>query len=333
MNLSTKIDAALKFARLRITNSRMPLIVRWNCTNKCSARCSYCNTYKTVTKELTTSESLRMLRDLHGMGMRRLCFSGGEPLMRHDIEELVHSSALLGVSLEMNSNGLLINRHLDVLRQMQWVKVSLDGPEEIHDTIRGVRMFSSIMSNLAEARRAGVRFSLTTTLVRENTTIPAVDALVEIARSFDTFVAFQPVVTHTKWTTVDIDRVGPEPEAMQAVVGHLIEVKRRHPSTLRNSLAGLRHISSWPEIPPMRCTSGRVFVIVESNGDLYACERTTYPDGTVFPNVRQGVARAFENIVLPQNCAGCGFCGALELNFLWNLKLSSWREMLRVVGR
>ncbi len=332
MNRGAKIEGALRFAVARLKNARAPVVVRWQMTNRCQAACEYCKVWQSPSDELTTGEAKRMLLELRRMGMSRLCFSGGEPLMREDFDDIVSFCDLLGVSMEMNTNGLLVAEHTASLKKLDLVKISLDGPEEVHDRIRGVRMFRGIMRNAGAALDAGIRISFTTTLVRENTEIGIVDRILDIAREFDTFAAFQPVVSTTPWGSVELDEVAPDREKFREVVGHLKEVKARGGSSIRNSMKGLGHVSRWPDFPDMACTAGIIFVIVESNGDLYACERTPYPGGTRFPNVRGGVRSAFEDIVMP-DCGGCGFCGALELNFLWNLSLSSWREVLRVVGR
>lgn len=331
MRLLTKADAGLKFALTRLRNSRMPLVVRWQTTNRCTAKCRYCSIWSSPANELSAVEAQRMLLDFHQLGMRRLCFSGGEPLLREDIGELVDYALGLGVSLEMNSNGTLLHKHLDTLRKLELTKVSVDGPKEIHDGVRGAEIYDAIVGSLDLLKRSRIRFSFATTLMRENSNVEAVDHMLDLARRFDTFVAFQPVVPTTPWGSRDMDTIGPEPAQMQGVVEHLIVAKKRRPRLIRNSLAGLRHIRHWPQFPPMVCTGGRIFVVVESNGDLYACERTSYPPRTVFPNVRYGVETAFKNIVFP-DCKGCGFCGAQELNSLWSLRFSGWREVARIVG-
>ena len=331
MRVLSKFDAGARFAWTRLRNARMPIVVRWQTTNRCTARCRYCSIWSSPVEELSTQEAQRMLAEFHGLGMRRLCFSGGEPLLRDDIGELVDFALGLGVSLEMNSNGALLHKHLDTLRKLELTKVSIDGPKEIHDGVRHATLHDRIMDNLELSKAAGVRFSFATTLMRENATIDVVDHMLELAGRFDTFVAFQPVVPTTPWGTRDMDNIGPGPAQMRAVVEHLIAAKKRRGRLIRNSLAALRYIRNWPEFPPVTCTGGRIFVVVESNGDLYACERTFYPPETDFPNVRSGVSHAFESVVFP-DCKGCGFCGAQELNSLWNLKLSGWREIVRIVG-
>ncbi len=331
MALLAKLDAATRFAYVRATAGRMPIVVRWQTTNRCTARCRYCEIWKSPGDELSFDEAKAMLGEFHVLGTRRLCFSGGEPLMREDIDELIAFCRRLGLSLEMNTNGVLLARHLSSLRRLSLVKVSLDGPASVHDGIRGCRIHAAIIDNLEACRAAGIRFSLTTTLVRENTSVEAVDHVLGLAERFDTFAAFQPVVSTTPWGRGDMDVIAPPPEQMRAVFRHLIEEKRRRPARIRNSMAGLRHVLDWPRFPRTKCVAGIVFVIVESNGDLYACERTAYPPGTVFANVRAGVRRAFEAVVLP-TCAGCGFCGANELSFLWNRETSVWREVARIVG-
>ncbi len=332
MRLLNKVDAGARFAWTRLRKARMPIVVRWQTTNRCTAKCRYCSIWSSPANELTTEEARRMLTEFRQLGMRRLCFSGGEPLLRKDMGELIDFALGLGVSLEMNSNGTLLHEHLDTLRKLELTKVSVDGPGEVHDAVRRAGIYDRIIENLELLKKAGVRFSLATTLMRENSTVAVVEHMLDLARRFNTFVAFQPVVPTTPWGTRDMNNIGPDQEQMRLVVQHLIKSKNRHSRLIRNSLAGLRHISNWPDFPPLECTGGRIFVVVESNGDLYACERTSYPPRTVFPNVRYGVERAFDNIVFP-DCGGCGFCGAQELNSLWNLRFSGWREVARIVGR
>jgi MoaA/NifB/PqqE/SkfB family radical SAM enzyme len=332
MNVLTKIDGAIRFASVRLRNSRMPIVVRWQTTNACQARCRYCRIWQSPSDELDTSEAKRMIHEFWNMGMRRLCFSGGEPLMRQDLEDIIEYCSELTVSMEMNTNGLLLHEHLDALGKIELVKISLDGPGRVHDDIRGVRIFEDIMDSAGQAKEKGVRLSFTTTLVRQNTRIEVVDEILRIARDFDTFVAFQPVVSTTPWGSIDMKTLAPDRERLREVITYLMEIKRGEGGKyIRNSLRGLLHVLEWPDFPEMKCTAGLVFVIVESNGDLYACERTSYPEGTLFPNVRGGVQEAFESMVLP-DCSGCGFCGALELNLLWNLDLSVWKEVGRVAG-
>jgi MoaA/NifB/PqqE/SkfB family radical SAM enzyme len=331
MALLAKLDAAARFAFVRLTNGRMPIVVRWQTTNRCTARCRYCEIWKSPGDELSFDEARRMLGEFRALGTRRLCFSGGEPLLREDIDELIALGGRLGLSLEMNSNGVLLHEHLDSLRRLALVKVSLDGPPEVHDGIRGCPIHDAIIGNLEACRAAGVRFSFTTTLVRDNTSIGTVEHVLGLAGRFGTFAAFQPVVSTTPWGEGDMAAIAPPPERMREVLLHLIEQKRRRPERIRNSMAGLRHVLDWPRFPPMKCVAGIVFVVVESNGELFACERTAYPPGTAFPNVRSGVRRAFDAVVFP-DCPGCGFCGATELSFLWNRRLSVWREVGRIVG-
>jgi MoaA/NifB/PqqE/SkfB family radical SAM enzyme len=331
MERLAKIDAAFRFAGVMLRRGRMPIVVRWQTTNRCTAKCLYCEIWKNPGPELSTAEAWSMIGGFYALGMRRLCFSGGEPLLRGDIDELMGLCRERGISAEMNTNGVLLEGHLAGLRHLSLVKVSIDGPRELHDGIRHSPMYDAIVENLEAARASGVRFSLTTTLTRDNTSTATVDHVLGLAERFDTFAAFQPVVSTTPWGRGDMESIAPTPERMREVVLHLMSVKERRPARIRNSMAGLRRILGWPRFPKAECTAGIIFAVVESNGDLYACERTPYPPGTSFPNVRDGVRQAFERIVFP-DCPGCGFCGATELNLLWNRDISAWREVGRIVG-
>ena len=89
---------------------RAPMIVSWMTTNQCNLKCAHCyqDAEEATDKELSTDEGKKMIDEIARAGFKVMIFSGGEPLMRPDIYELVAHAAENGLRPVFGSNGTLI---------------------------------------------------------------------------------------------------------------------------------------------------------------------------------------------------------------------------------
>ena len=90
------------------------MIVSWNTTNACNMYCAHC--YRDAgckaDEELSTGEAKELLNQIARAGFKIMIFSGGEPLMRPDILELVKHAASLKLIPVFGTNGTLITRDM-----------------------------------------------------------------------------------------------------------------------------------------------------------------------------------------------------------------------------
>lgn len=90
------------------------MIISWNTTNQCNMFCKHCYRDAGVkaSKELSTGEGKSLLDEIAKAGFKIMIFSGGEPLMRSDIYELIEHSRKLGLRPVLGSNGTLITKKI-----------------------------------------------------------------------------------------------------------------------------------------------------------------------------------------------------------------------------
>ena len=155
---------------------RRPVTV-WNVTRTCNLRCIHCYTDSEARKysgELTTEEGKALIRDLSAFQIPALLFSGGEPLARPDLFELVAHARSLGLRPTLSTNGTLIND--DTAKKIKeagftYVGISLDGIGEINDRFRGVDgAFDRAVRGFKACVGVGQRVGLRLTLTRHNFT-------------------------------------------------------------------------------------------------------------------------------------------------------------------
>ena len=107
---------------------------------RCNCRCVMCDIWKTDTaSEISAVELGRHLADIERLNVEWIVFSGGEPLMHSDLFRLADLARSRGLRTTLLSTGLLLGRYAkSVVRSIEDVIVSLDGPQPVHDAIRRV---------------------------------------------------------------------------------------------------------------------------------------------------------------------------------------------------
>lgn len=327
MKLSDKIRAASSILKVRFMNRRIPLAVRWQLTNRCTSKCAYCSIWKTRSEELTTEQIFSLLDELRQAGTMVISFSGGDPLLREDIGKIIDRCKNRGIRPEINTNGSLVPRKIEDLKNLDLLKLSLDGPEEIHDNVRRHGSYAEVMEAAGILKTRGNKFTFATTLTKHN--IGSIDFMLDKAREFNTVVAFQPLKRLYRGVE-DMTPISPQQDEYRRAIERLITYKKQGNRHIRNSLIELEHIIHWPNYRPLKCWAGRIFCIIETNGDLFPCDRPHY--NARLPNcLESGFATALHN--LPGvSCGGCGFCGTLELNFIMSFRLSVLRTVKNLIN-
>lgn len=130
-------------------------------TKACNLQCIYCyfSAGKPMGKELATEEMVLVLQDIRLLRPKRVVFTGGEPLLRRDIIELVELCKSIGFKghLCITTNGTLINdiNVQGLVHNFHEIRISIDGPEEINDAMRGKGSFQKVMRAFEYVLKAG----------------------------------------------------------------------------------------------------------------------------------------------------------------------------------
>ncbi|MFC1633291.1 radical SAM protein [Planctomycetota bacterium] len=153
----------------------------WESTIRCNLTCAHCRRVEsddTAHRDLSTEQAKELITQLAHLGrgqpmMPVLVFSGGEPLCRDDLFELIRQAKSVGITPALATNGTLINattaeqiRDSGIAR----VSVSLDGATaEVHDRLRQLAgSFEKAIEGIGYLRDAKVPFQINITLTRHN---------------------------------------------------------------------------------------------------------------------------------------------------------------------
>lgn len=326
MRIKNKKSVFLSLLKAKLLNKKIPLAVRWQLTDRCILQCRYCNIWRNPREELTFEKMLSILDQLMKLGTQTISFSGGEPMLRKDIGEILFETKKRKISTEMNSSGAMIPQNISKLKYLDFLKISLDGPENVQNFVRGEGAYKIAMEAAKAAKINNINFIFTTTLTKYN--IKQIDFFLGIAKEHDTLVAFQPIKSLYRGVK-DISQLSPDVYEFKQSINKLIKYKKMKNLHFRNSLIGLKHIYNWPHYEKLKCWAGKIFCIIDTDGTLCPCDRIFY--NTELPNcLKNNFKEAFFS--LPEVlCSGCGFCGVLELNLLMALRFGTVRSILDVL--
>jgi MoaA/NifB/PqqE/SkfB family radical SAM enzyme len=119
-----------------------PYMAEFDVTYRCNCRCRMCQRWNDPRIEsLSVADYQRLAREFERMAVHQISIAGGEPLLRTDVFEIIAAFAQAGQSVNLCTNGMLIDRYRDEIADSgaTCVTVSLDGSSaESHDAIRGV---------------------------------------------------------------------------------------------------------------------------------------------------------------------------------------------------
>ncbi len=140
---------------------------------RCNLSCAHCYSASgpAARTELDAATVCEVISDAAALGYRVVSVSGGEPLMYSGLEQVLAHAKSLGLHTTVTTNGFFTGpERLNRLRTLVDVlAISLDGPPEVHNRIRGSeRAFERLQAGLEHVRQAGIPFGFIHTLTQQN---------------------------------------------------------------------------------------------------------------------------------------------------------------------
>lgn len=320
------LGSAARFGVASILGRPQLLGLGWSITRICNARCAFCSRHGGPAGP-PTRVALELIDQIAELGCRRVHFTGGEPLTRSDLAELLRRVRQRGMTSSVNTNGTLIAERSEVVESAGAFLVSVDGPEAIHDRHRGAGAFSRLVTGLGVLRRAHKPVLLSVTLFDFN--LDQMPFFLELARRFEARLVLQPGATHVLGST-DPNPAAPEVARYRALIASLLD----DPAALEhvwNSKRGLAELARFPEQHRLRSHAGRITARLEVDGRLFPCSRSVNdPAALPAPDAFDlGIGEAFRR--LPRiDCSGhvCQCANNVEKSLLYALEPSAWYDTL-----
>ncbi len=312
MDASTIAKSTMAWLGLR----SFPISLAYELSWLCNLECAYCDRHTPMANEMTREQIFAALGEFVELGTRSVSLDGGEPLTHRNVAEIVKFLVERGVEVSMHTNGILVPRRIETIRMLKKVKISLDGPRESHDAMRGAGSFDSAIAGARAAREAGVRIEFTCSVGRHNA--DALDQLLDIAESLGSSIIFQPVRS-SLFVYGQRDGSAWELEHQRSLATfERIEAFKRAGRAVANQWSSLRHFRNFPFEARPPCAAGWILCTMDPEGVLFHCGERDRADRS--NNVTQmGVARAFANLT-KSGCGQCWCARSVEENYIWGLR-------------
>jgi MoaA/NifB/PqqE/SkfB family radical SAM enzyme len=314
--LARSLLPVLQLGARRLTGRKSPFQMTFSLTNRCNFLCDYCRIPTHELDEMSTAEWLGAIDELRAGGMGRASLIGGEPLVRRDAGEIIRHLKRQGVHSSMNTNGWFVRDRLDDVAELDLVCITLDGPEEIHDTQRQKGSYKRVLAAMDALRERNVPFVTMTVVTKAG--IGHVRHVLEVAREMGGRAYFQLV--HD--ANVDVDApIAPDisAERVSQFIDEMKDLKLRG-WPVGNSFAILeqqareRYLGTCAD-----CHAGSYYGYVFSDGTVAPCLLLQHraPPGN---GRKRGYVRAFQELGDPVG-PGCSCSATHEVNRILDLDM------------
>jgi len=327
----------LNILHCHLVGRRQPINVYLAVTNRCNLRCFYCYGEYAERKnwpEFTTEELITLIDDLARHGTRLLQLQGGEPLLRDDIGRLVDRVKHNGIICDMITNGMLVERKLDVVKRLDSICISLDGREELNDRNRGSGTFVQTMRAIELASSSGVPTRLNAVLTSQ-TEEADLRFLAETARRFGALLNFSLSFQYealkeggpSHHLDIPDEKIRKLLEGIKNLQhqGYPIQFTRQaHDVALNWPFSYQKRMARAAELPPdfkyPKCYHADYVVFIDGDGSVYPCCNFW---GKPRWNVREHGLTASLAGLGREGCEACYILSYIDRNLVFGMRPST----------
>lgn len=269
----------------------LPIVILY-VTEACNLKCIMCSYRDRLPDELTIDEIRELAIQLKEFGLRRIVFSGGEPLLRRDLPEICRVFNDLGVKQTLLTNGLLLAKRIgDVGPFLDELIVSIDGANgNVHNEIRGINSFDTITSAILLLKKVNAHTNVSLRTVVQKKNFRQIPDIIDMGLKLEVDgVSFLAIDVLSEAFARNRQRLNGRAELLlvpaevaelREIILHLSRTKADLFASqfISESVSGLMHIADYFEaltngrpFPRVYCNAPMVSAVITSKGDLLPC--------------------------------------------------------------
>jgi pyrroloquinoline quinone biosynthesis protein E len=266
-----------------------PLWLLAELTYRCPLHCPFCYNpveYAKDRAELTTQQWFEVMRQARQLGAAQLGFSGGEPLLRDDLEELVGEGRRLGFYTNLITSGIgLTEARLGRMKELGLDHIQLsfqDSTREMNDFLSSTKTFDLKMRVARLIKQYDYPMVLNVVLHRFN--LDHVDRIIDMALEMGVEYLELANTQYYGWGLVNRAQLMPTREQLAQAEAVVNDVRAR----IGNRMRILFVVPDYFEQRPKACMNGwgSVFLGIAPDGTALPCHAARSLPGISFPNVR-----------------------------------------------
>lgn len=267
-----------------------PLWLLLELTYRCPLHCVFCynpTNFARTAQELETADWIRVLQEARALGSVQLGLSGGEPLMREDLEIIVAEAHALGYYINLITSGVgLTETRIKALKAagLDHIQLSFqDSTREMNDFLSSTRTFELKSNVAARIKRHDYPMVLNVVLHRLN-----IDHVAEILAMAERMEADYVELANTQyygWAWLNRDRLLPTREQLRRAEETVHSFREKPGQRMQIFFV----VPDYFERRPKACMNGlgSIFLTIAPDGTALPCQAARILPDLTFPNVRE----------------------------------------------
>jgi pyrroloquinoline quinone biosynthesis protein E len=267
-----------------------PLWVNAEITYKCPLHCVFCynpTDYTQYGSEISTEDWLRVFRQARALGAVQLGISGGEPLMRDDVEVMVAESSKLGYYVNLITSGIgLTEKRIAAFREGGLGQIQLsfqDSTREMNDFLSSTKTFE-LKSKVARLIKQ-YEYPMVLNVVLHRLNIDHIGQILDMAEAMGADHVELANTQYYAWAMLNRDHLLPSREQLTRAE----EITNRFRARVGNKMKVYFVVPDYYADRPKKCMNGwgTTFLNVTADGLALPCHEARMLPGLTFPNVRE----------------------------------------------
>jgi pyrroloquinoline quinone biosynthesis protein E len=258
-------------------------------THRCPLHCPYCSNpidMIRAERELGTEHWLRTFEQARALGVLQLGLSGGEPLIRKDLEELARHARQLGLYTTLVTSGLGLTRtRAEALKDagLEHIQISVQDTDEASaENIAGIKGMAQKRAAAALVEELDFAFSINVVLHRAN--LDRIGDLIDLAAELGADRIELANTQYYGWALKNRDKLMPTRAQVEASIPVVEDRKARYKGQLQITYVLPDYFESFPK--PCYGGWGRLYLVVAPDGSVLPCHGATSITHLQFDNVK-----------------------------------------------